>query len=246
MPISNEVEAVNQALLLLAQDPVVDLSDASLDYSVSATKLVPAMDRARDLTLARHGWACALEYVTLQSATIANYVNWRYSDVYLLPPDALRVWEVAGTIANGNEYQSWLPRWQIGTTEVDGAPRLIIRGSAYTGGSFLIDGAYWGWSSLPSSGAPDPAVPVGLGDLPVAYVRRCSWQAMDPHVFEAAYTRLAAMGCYSVTGDLALKKTLELQAEQKAVAATQMENVAEGGQPSIAPSIPHLLRMRFR
>jgi hypothetical protein len=243
---SGEVNAVNRALFRLGQDPVVDLSDASLDFSNGAVKLLGAMDDARDLTLARHGWACALEYVTLQPATIANYVNWRYPTVYLLPPDALRVWEIGGTVANGNEYQSWLPRWQLGTTEVDGAPRLIIRASADTGGSYLIDGAYWGWSSAPASSDGPPADPMLMGPLYVAYVRRCAWGAMDPHVYEAAYVRLAAIGCFSVTGDARLAQKLEVEAEQKAIAATQMESNSEGGQPPLAPSIPHLLRMHSR
>jgi hypothetical protein len=251
-----EVNAVNRALFLLGQDPVDDLSDASLQFSAGAVKLLGALGDARDLTLARHGWACALEYVTLQPATIPGYVNWRYPTVFLLPPDALRVWEIGGTVANGNEYQSWLPRWQIGTTEVENEdfPRLIIRASADSGGYYLLDGSYWGWSSAPSSASsaapasPDgnPATPPLLGPLNVAYVRRCAWLAMDPHVYEAAYVRLAAIGCYSVTGDQALARKLELQAEQKAIDATRMEGNAEGGQPPAAPSMPHLLRMRSR
>ena len=50
------VRAVNKALFLMGQEPVPDLSDASLEASQAAVKCLRAIDDARDTTLRRHGF----------------------------------------------------------------------------------------------------------------------------------------------------------------------------------------------
>lgn len=116
------VRAVNKALNLMGQELVADLSDASLQQSLAATKILRVLDDARDAVLARHGWARALSYVTLQPATLPGYTNFRYPTLYLLPGNALRVWEIDSCAE-----PHWLPRWQVGTEEAGDGAVLVIR-----------------------------------------------------------------------------------------------------------------------
>lgn len=116
------VQVVNKALFLMGEEPVTDLSDASLAASIAATKCLRAIEDARDTTLRRHGWTCCLTYQTLQPAVIAGYANFRYPYVYKLPGNALKVWEIDGCAE-----ASWAPRWQSGTEEVGADAQLVIR-----------------------------------------------------------------------------------------------------------------------
>lgn len=121
-----QTSIVNRALFQLGQEPVADLSEASLQQSLSATKLMRVIEDSRDTVLRRHGWLCALSYQTLSPAVIPAEVNWRYPAVFLLPGDALRVWEIGGVVFNGHE-SCWAPRWQMGSTETNAGSRQIIR-----------------------------------------------------------------------------------------------------------------------
>lgn len=121
------VKVVNIALNQLGQEPVVDLSDASIQGSNAAMKVLRVLDDAREMVLARHGWLCAMVYVTLQPAVIAGYVNWKYPYVYQLPGDGLEVWEIGGCPLT--EYYStwWSGRWEVGSIDTDQGPLKIVR-----------------------------------------------------------------------------------------------------------------------
>lgn len=211
-----QVKAVNTALGLLGQEPVTDLSEASLQASIAATKLMRLIDEALDTVLRRHGWICALEYVTLTPVVPpAGYANWRYPTLYNLPANALRVWEIEGVSpAPGTDFGAdcWAPRWQAGSQETDSGARLVIRAQNAT------------------------------AQLNVAYVRRCNWAALDANVRDAIGYELAARGCYSVTGDQAMAAKLAARAENKVMLAISVGDTQEGGQPSWMPSIPAQLR----
>lgn len=142
-----QVAIMNTALALLGQEPVADLDEAARTGSVALTKLLRHMDTARDVVLARHGWVCALEYVTLSAAVIPGYTNWRYPTVFYLPGNALRVWEI-----DGCPETDWGTRWQAGTVETGAGARRIVRAaSAWNGGVDGLSVAYVrraNWASL--------------------------------------------------------------------------------------------------
>ena len=242
---------VNDALQWLGNEPVTDLSDASLAASVAAIKILRVIERSRDTVLARHGWTCALEYVSLAPATIANYVPPpAYPSVFLMPADALRVWSIDGQATASATWQGWEPRWQVGTTEADGSTRLIVRG-AQPVTSDGLDGTGLGyqfglgWSSAPSSsdaGATDTTPVGGLSAIAMVYVRRCDWASLDPNLADAISTTMAARACMSVTGDSSLTMKLQKAAEQAVQLAIGSEATQEGGQVPLAGSIPAALR----
>jgi hypothetical protein len=219
-----QVEIFNTALFLLGQEPVADLSEPSLEGSISATKLMRQVEPSRDVVLRRHGWLCALEYVTLAPAILAGYANWRYPTVYLLPANTLRTWEIEGVapgpILDGSDELAgsscWEPRWQIGTFEVDDAARQIIRAQNAD------------------------------ASLNIAYVRRANWASLDAHVADAIACTLAARSAFSVTGDRGVAKDLMAQAESKVLLAISSDGAQEGGQPPWAGSIPAALRALSR
>lgn len=214
-----EVKTVNTALGLLGQEPVIDLSEPSLQASIAATKLMRCIDDALDTVLRRHGWICALEYVTLSPATIDGYVNWRYPAVYLLPADALRLWELEGvTPTPGAPYDPccWGPRWQAGTVETDSGARQVIRG---------MD---------------------AIAQINIAYVRRCNWSSLDVNTRDAVAYDLAARGALTVTGMQSVADKMAARAENKLMLAISVGDTQEGGQPPWMASIPAELRNRSR
>ena len=245
-----KTQIVNDALQWLGNEPVTDLSAASLAQSVAATKLMRAIERSRDAVLSRHGWTCALEYVTLTPATIAGYIAPpAYPSVFLLPADALRVWAIEGNATTSGLWQGWEPRWQVGTTEADGSVRLIVRGAAPVTWDGL-DGSGMGytfglgWSSAPSStdAGVTAAVTGALDTLTLAYVRRADWGALDPNLADAIACDLAGRACLSITGDQSLARNLMKMAADKVSVAIGSESNQEGGQPQLAGSIPQRLR----
>ena len=251
MPDATAVNLVNTALGLLGQEPVVDLSDASLAQSNAAVKLLRVLELARDAVLGRHGWTCALAYVTLQPAIIPNDpADWRYPTRYLVPADCIRIWEIGGIEWSGS-FACWQPRWQVGTTEANGSPQFIIRASAFvdTGDGFglgYLDDYVAGWSSAPSSSDPaaqtDGSAAQQLGPLDIAYVRRADWLALDGNLIDAIATDAAARSCYSITGDSQRAQALKKEAEGLIQLAVGSEAGGEGMQPAWGPSIPLMLR----
>jgi hypothetical protein len=226
----NQVNIINTALGLLGNEPVADLSDASLNTSNAAVKLMRSIETSRATVLRRHGWVCALTYTTLYPMANAP-ANFRYSGAFACPGDFLRVWELpdpfattanAGVVPPG-DYFGWADpnfypqeRWQLGTAETDlGAQSIIWTADALTA-------------------------------MPLCYVRKAGWGAIDPHVADAIAFDVAARQCYSINGDLAMAKSLMQQAEAKAIAAVSVDATQEGGQPPYAPSIPAALRNRAR
>lgn len=214
MPDVAQVTIINSALFQLGQEPVADLSDASLQGSVAAVKLLRVMEEARDTVLRRHGWNCALNYRTLSPVVLANDPpNWRYPTTFLVPGDGLRVWEIENLLEC-----FWGPRWQVNSVETQSGSQMVVRAAAGQG---------------PLAGA-------SVDDLNVAYIRRCNWASLDAHLRDAIAFDLAARGCYSVTG--ARDKALDAKAEAKVLMAVSSDATQEGGQPPLAPSIPQALR----
>lgn len=120
-----KVSIVNVALGQLGQEPVVDLSAASLAASNATVKILRVLDDARDAVLARHGFLCAMEYAELQPSNLAG--SWKYPTVYLLPGGALEVWEIGGFPLTDYYSTFWRPRWEVGTRDTDQGPQKIIR-----------------------------------------------------------------------------------------------------------------------
>lgn len=214
-----QVRVMNDALFQLGQEPVTDLSEASLQGSAAATKLMRVIDQSLDAVLSRHGWVEALEYVTLPPAVLPNYVNWRYPSVFLAPADCLQVWEINGEVFNSGLVGGWGPRWQVGKVETADAAQTIIRASSTVCG---LAGT--------------------LDHLDIAYVRRVNWQALGASLRDAVAFDLAARGAYNITGDKAVAAGLKKDAEGKVMLAIGADGTQEGGQPAAAPSIPAMLR----
>lgn len=221
---------VNAALLMLGQEPVTDLSEASLQGSVAAVKLLRVLDDAKAAILCRHGWVCALDYKTLTPAVIpAAPANWRYPTVFQLPGEALEVWEIEGLLR-----EDWGPRWQVGTVEaVGGSAVKIIRAARQQPGQTAL--GMWGG---------DFAGPVC--SLNVAYVRDCNWAALSRHLVDAVAAEAAARCAYSVTGDKTVGPSLQKEAETRVQRAIGSDGTQEGGQAPAAPSIPFALRNMSR
>lgn len=211
-----QVAAVNTALELLGQEPVTDLSDASLEASNAAVKVLRVIETARDTVLRRHGWVCALSYVTLAPAVIVEPPNWRYPTAFLLPGDGLRVWEIEGQVFDPCLPGGWGVRWQVNTVETADTARTVIRAAGE------------------------------LTGLNVAYVRRANWAALDPHVRDAVAHEAAARAGYTVTGDRNVAGGIAKQAEARFQIAVSVDGTQEGGQPPAAPSIPAWLRAMSR
>lgn len=246
---------VSDALNWLGNEPVPDLSAASLAASSAAVKILRVIERARDTVLARHGWTCALEYVNLTPATVVNYTPPpAYPSLFLLPPDALRVWSVDGQTTASATWQGWEPRWQVGTTEADGATRMILRGAqpvyeAGLDGSGLGYQFGGGWSPAPSSsdaGAATGVVPGGLSGVAIAYVRRAHFASLDAHVADAVAMQCAWRAAIAITGDAGVAAHAKNGAEKAIMDAIGAEANQEGGQPALAGSIPAALRNMAR
>ncbi|HUO22697.1 MAG TPA: hypothetical protein VMU59_09305 [Caulobacteraceae bacterium] len=212
-----QVKIVNTALFQLGQEPVADLSEASRQGSVALVKIMRVMEQARETVLERHGWLCALEYVTLTPAEVAGAApNFRYPTTFLLPGDALQVWEIEGC-----RREDWGPRWQVGSVEAaGGASRKIIRAasSEWLGPCQTVD------------------------RLNVAYVRLANWASLTRQLADAVAFEMAARAAFSVTGDKGLMSALAKAAEDKIIKAIGADGTQEGGQPALAPSIPQRLR----
>lgn len=224
MPDVAQVSMMNRALFQLGNEPVADLSDASLAQSNAAVKILRIMDDSRDVVLHRHGWCCALTYVTLAPMATPP-ANFRYAAAFQCPGDFVRVWEVANPFDDGTQVSVVPPqdyfmtpdpnfypeeRWQLVTVDTDqGAQSMILTADA-------------------------------LDTLNLCYVRRAGWGALDPHLRDAIAFDMAARAGFSVGGMDPGK--LEKAAETKILAAISVDATQEGGQPILAPSIPAALR----
>ncbi len=207
-----KVTVMNTALAQLGQEPVPDLTEASLEDSLAAVKLLRVFDEGRDVVLARQGWLCALQYTTLSPVVIPNYVNWKYPTTYVLPGDGVGVWEIGGWPLTDYYGGYWRQRWELGTLDTDMGPQIIIRARNFADA------------------------------LNVAYMRRCSWGALTIHLRDAVAFEIAARGCNAVTGDMNLAKKLEAAAERKVQMALSTEAKQIEGEETYAPSIPDSIR----
>lgn len=221
-----KIKIVNTALAQLGKEPVADLSAQSLAASVAVVKLLRHLPSSHETVLRRHGWLCALEYATLAPVIIAGYVNWKYPSVYQLPGDGLRVWTVYDPCA-------FFGGFSLGPGGC-GLPQLA-EGRAWEAGTFETP---FGPAKVIRSGA--------CAALPVAYVRRASYDALDEHVRDAVAYDLAARAAYDIKGDLGLQGRLEAKAEQRVMLAISVDSSQEGEQAPLAPSIPAALRARCR
>lgn len=214
-----QVDVINTALGFLGKEPVADLSETSLASSVAAVKLMRSIETSRATVLRRHGWLCALEYASLTPAIGPGFCTWRYPIAFLAPGAALRVWEIAGQLADGREWGGE-PRWELGTVETGSDAQIVIR-----------VGRRWGdWA-----GCAD-------GNLNIAYVRLANWAALDPHVADAIAVDCAWRQCNSITGDKALTAQLQKAKEDAVQMAISVDGTQTGGQPPLASSIPAAIR----
>lgn len=138
--------------------------------------------------------------------------NWKYPFQYLAPADCLRIWEVEGTPLMFETRHRWGQKWELGTFDTDLGARQILRARH------------------------------SFEQLPIAYVRRCSWGALTPHLVDAIGAELAGRECYSINGDMAGAQKLKQSAEGKILMAISVEATQEGGQEPWAPSIPQAIR----
>ena len=107
-------DLINRALAYLGEDPVLSASEDPAPERLR--KLSPQVDPAIDAVLKRHGWHCALEYVTLNPSPDVP-VNWRWPAAYVAPEGFLRAWAVQRLTA-----------WERGRyVRADGATLDIIR-----------------------------------------------------------------------------------------------------------------------
>lgn len=215
-----QVKLINTALNALGQEPVQDLTEASLQASVAAVKLMRVVEDAREAVLSRHGWGFALSYATLPPAVLPDLVNWRYPTVFLLPGDALQVWEIAGDVFSPEG--GFGPRWQVGTLDYQDSARTFVLASA------------------------DACAGGTLDSLQVAYVRRANWSAMGALMRDAIAYETAARAAWSITGDRAVESAKRKQAEDAVKLAISLDATQEGGQPPAAPSIPAAIRASSR
>lgn len=214
-----QLDVINTALGATGKEPLIDLTAPTLAGSAAAQKLMRSIEPAREAVLSRHGWLCALEYPTLAPwAPPAAYVNWRYPAAYLLPGDALRVWEVGGDCDPAAPDGSL--RWEVGTFETEASARQVLRVTS-------------SWCAA----VADPA-----GNLPISYVRRANWASLPGHMADAIAYETAARQAFSITGDKGLAKDLKQQAEMSLQQAIGLDATQSGGQPALAPSIPAAIR----
>ncbi len=120
-----QLKVLNAALAALGNEPLADLTAASIQRSGAAQKLLRSVELSRDTVLGRHGWTCALEYTVL-TPSAAPAGSWKYPWQYLAPNGCLLVWEIEGVQFNG-EATCWEPRWQVGTLDTDLGARHLIR-----------------------------------------------------------------------------------------------------------------------
>ncbi|MGH6958596.1 MAG: hypothetical protein ACREEW_18170 [Caulobacteraceae bacterium] len=220
---ASQLSVINAALGILGREPVADLTAASLAKSDATVKLLRSIETAKNVVLQRHGWLCALTYASLAPAQIPNYSNWRYPFVFLAPGDALRIWEVAGWGCEGQPSWGGPPRWEVGTYDfAPGASRFLIRVGSWWEAQAIADGA--------------------AGELNIAYVRRCAWEALTELLGDAIAYEAAWRQCNSITGDKQLAQGLEQTKERMVQMALGEDATQTGGQPPLAPSIPAALR----
>lgn len=207
-----EVDVYNTALGQLGKATIVDVSAATLATSGAATQLKRVASTSLETVLARHGWLCALTYGWLEPAVIASDKNWKYCTRYLLPGDALRVWEVR------------TPNEASFLTEID----LVSFGLF---GTPLREGEAWETNRIDDGDGARLVLRTNLDcGVAVAWVRKCSYAALDPHVADAVAFDMAARVARNVTGDEGTAKGLEAKAEQKVLLAISVDSTQQGGQ----------------
>src|SRR5581483_1188550 len=140
-----KVSIVNTILTQLGNEIVPDLSDASLEASNAAVKVLRVLDDARDMVLSRHSWRCAMAYDTLARAVGTGAESWKFPNVFHLPGDGLAVWEIEDCPLTDYYSTFWRQRWELGTVDTDLGARVLIRSKDDN------------------------------GSLNVGYTRRCSW-----------------------------------------------------------------------
>lgn len=207
-----EVDIYNTALGQLGKATVADLSTASLAQSGAATQLKRVANSSLETVLARHGWLCALNYDWLEPAVLANDTNWKYRTRYQLPAGALRVWEVR---TPGEA--SFLTEINLASFGLFGTP--------------LIEGEAWETNRIDNGDGATLVLRTNLQcGVAVAWVRKCSYAALDPHVADAVAFDMAARVARNVTGDEGTAKGLEAKAEQKVLLAISVDSTQQGGQ----------------
>ena len=226
------------------------------DQSSGATKLVRQIDQARDIVLARHGWTCALEYVTLQPAQHPQLRQLALSGA--LPaarglPEGVgdrRAWCSMAPRAAGR------PAGEVGNDRGrSGSPQKIIRASPIVlGGGGAFHGATMAIGQLERlalEGSTDPAAQI-MGDpdalqLGPLNVGLCSaapnFGALDAHVGSTRWRPWSWP-----PGRRSRQKEHRADAAASRDAARHQHRRADRGQPALplAPSSSARLRAHAR
>ena len=100
---ASELGLMNAALAHLGEERV--LSDLNADPPPRELAVATAhLPELRDAMLRKHPWLCAEARLTVTRVPLTGRVDWKFANVFLLPPDTLRLWD------GGTD----LP-WQFGT-----------------------------------------------------------------------------------------------------------------------------------
>ncbi|HEY1448850.1 MAG TPA: hypothetical protein VGF33_09955 [Caulobacteraceae bacterium] len=242
-----QTEMVNDALIYCGKEPVADLSQTSLGKSIAAQKIMRVIEKARRTVLEANGWAVALEYATILPSVLPNapFVP-RYPTTFLMPGDFVRAWEVEGVPCEWDFTTStypqfaWEPRWQIGTTEVNGSSQWFMRAARGAGAGLFADGVGYALGDWGGTYPPESNTVAQLN--PLVYVRLADWGSMTPTMRDLISRDAARRAGWAITGNMQLAQALKSDYGEALAKAVGPDAMSEGGQPSIMPSLPQRLR----
>lgn len=228
-----QVTAMNTALFQLGKSPVFDLTTASLATSAAATKLYPQMEAAKKSVLERHGWADSLTYANIPApAVLQNDSNWKYSAVYQLPGNFVVLWLLQTFDALGLPYTIFDELNLIGF----GLPPIPP-----------FPNSAWEVNKIDTDQGAMPVLRCNMScGINIAYTRDCSYSAMSQHLLDAVAYDLAQRGAYNVLGDRSAANDLVKEMEGKIAMAIGSDNMKQGGQAPLAPSVSSFLRLVSR
>lgn len=90
---ATELSIINRALAALGEER--QLTELRGDSPPRAERVALALlPDLRDAMLRDHPWLCASARVTVTRQPLPDPVDWKFANVFLLPPDTLRLWSV--------------------------------------------------------------------------------------------------------------------------------------------------------
>lgn len=93
----SELGLMNSALAHLGEERV--LSDLAADPPPRELAVAKALlPDLRDAMLREHPWLCAEARLTVTRQPLPGRVDWKFANVFLLPPETLRLWDAGTTL----------------------------------------------------------------------------------------------------------------------------------------------------